>query len=84
MGKICSNCRHVLPSTITAGDRCPNCGVLIAYDETTGKKAYWVYFATPGGIGAVIGMVVYAFRRRKARDGGLASFSSAPLGSLWP
>jgi hypothetical protein len=53
MEAACSNCNGALPSSITAGDRCPHCKVYLAYDETTGKSAYG------GGVsrGAVRGII---------------------------
>jgi len=66
MVKICENCKHIVPNNLTAGDRCPNCGVYFGVDRTNGKTANWVYFTTPGGIGAVvISLVVWAVRRKQ-------------------
>jgi hypothetical protein len=64
--KKCSNCGAILPNNITAGDHCPHCGVLFQYDEVTGKRAYWAYFAAPPGVGAVIGLIIYAIRRSRS------------------
>jgi len=37
--KMCGKCGKELPSTLTAGDKCPHCGVFFSFDDTNGKKA---------------------------------------------
>jgi len=37
--KMCGKCGKELPSTLTAGDKCPHCGVFFSFDYTNGKKA---------------------------------------------
>jgi hypothetical protein len=58
MVKKCMSCGQVVPNNLTAGDRCPHCGVYFNFDQTNGKTAHWAYFATPGGIGAIVAVIV--------------------------
>ncbi|HBH54661.1 MAG TPA: hypothetical protein DDY91_22480 [Planctomycetaceae bacterium] len=41
--KLCGKCNRELPSNLTAGDKCPHCGVFFNFDDTNGKKAssFW-------------------------------------------
>jgi hypothetical protein len=55
MVKVCENCKKVVPSNLTAGDRCPFCGVYFGYDKTNGKTSNWAYFA--GSASGVVTLV---------------------------
>jgi ribosomal protein L40E len=37
--KVCMSCNQPVPSSATAGQRCPHCGVFWSVDKTTGAKA---------------------------------------------
>ena len=38
--KKCSKCSREVPDNLTAGDKCPHCGVFFGKDETNGKTAW--------------------------------------------
>ncbi len=60
MVKKCSKCGAVLPSSVTAGDRCPSCGTYLAYDQTNGKTAYAgaYFYGSLAGTGTLIALGV--------------------------
>jgi hypothetical protein len=37
--KACGECDRPIPSHLTAGDKCPHCGVYFTYDETNGSRS---------------------------------------------
>jgi predicted RNA-binding Zn-ribbon protein involved in translation (DUF1610 family) len=50
--KGCMSCNREVPSHLTAGDKCPHCGVTFDFDETNGKKSTsggWDFRLTPKG-----------------------------------
>jgi len=57
---VCSNCNKEVPDSVTAGDKCPHCGVFFSKDETNGKTASggggWTL--TGRGWGKLIGLLV--------------------------
>jgi hypothetical protein len=52
--KKCGKCGRALPDTLTAGDRCPGCGITFEYDETNGKRSKASTFGIIGGIVVVV------------------------------
>lgn len=38
--KKCSKCLRQVPDNLTAGDKCPHCGVFFGKDDTNGKTAW--------------------------------------------
>ncbi len=66
--KACGKCGKPVASTLTAGDKCPHCGVFFSYDETTGKRSSIGSGAAIGGIvGGAIGFVVWLMRALSKR-----------------
>jgi len=66
--KFCENCKKALPSSITAGDNCPYCGVYFEYEDLgSGMKKHaplsWKTFTAPSGIGALIVIVISVVAR---------------------
>lgn len=54
MIKECSNCKKEVPQHITAGGKCPHCGVFFEEDKTNGKRA-----TNPASvIGGIVGLLV--------------------------
>ena len=74
--KKCSKCFKQVPDNLTAGDKCPHCGVFFGKDETTGKTA-WSFWNMTGSarrgaikIGVTLaclafGAVGWAFKKSK-------------------
>jgi ribosomal protein S27AE len=66
--KACGKCGKPVPSNLTAGDKCPHCGVFFAFDETTGKRSSVPGGAVLGGlVGGSIGFVVWLIRALSRR-----------------
>lgn len=63
--KQCGKCGRALPDKITAGDKCPGCGITFDYDETNGKRSTASVVSIVGGIA----VVVVGFFVRKAMSG---------------
>jgi hypothetical protein len=66
-GKVCSSCKKVVPSTCTAGDNCPFCGVYFEYeDQGFGVKKHapfsWKTFTTSGGIALLVAIAAVIIR----------------------
>lgn len=45
--KKCSKCFKEVPDNLTAGDKCPHCGVFFGRDDTNGKTA-WSFWSMTG------------------------------------
>ncbi len=66
--KVCGKCGKPVPSNLTAGDKCPHCGVFFTFDETTGKRSSIRGGAIFGGlVGGSIGFVVWLIRALSRR-----------------
>lgn len=52
MIKKCMSCNREVPGNLTAGDKCPHCGVFFGRDMTTGKTA-----KDPTSVGAITGYI---------------------------
>ncbi len=63
--KQCGKCGRALPGNVTAGDKCPGCGITFDYDETNGKRSTASVVSIVGGIA----VVVVGFFIRKAMSG---------------
>jgi predicted RNA-binding Zn-ribbon protein involved in translation (DUF1610 family) len=55
MGKQCMSCRKEVPGHLTAGDKCPHCGVFFGHDMTNGKKSSAPFSAY--GAGQIAGYI---------------------------
>jgi predicted RNA-binding Zn-ribbon protein involved in translation (DUF1610 family) len=60
MGKQCMSCRKEVPGHLTAGDKCPHCGVFFGRDMTTGKTAKDPWSAKSIGGLITLGIAVIA------------------------
>ncbi len=60
MGKQCMSCRKEVPGHLTAGDKCPHCGVFFGKDMTTGKTAKDPWSAKSIGGIITLGIAVIA------------------------
>ncbi|MFM8223263.1 MAG: hypothetical protein ACKOJF_30515 [Planctomycetaceae bacterium] len=57
---VCSNCNKEVPDSVTAGDKCPHCGVFFSKDETNGKTASGGggWHLTARGWGKLVGLAI--------------------------
>jgi predicted RNA-binding Zn-ribbon protein involved in translation (DUF1610 family) len=58
---VCSSCNKEVPDSVTAGDKCPHCGVFFSKDETNGKTASGggtTWTLTPRGWGKLLGLAI--------------------------
>jgi len=61
---ICQSCKKQISNNLTAGDKCPHCGVYLNYDETNGKKSSGGRFVITGVIiCVVVGAIIALFKK---------------------